>query len=376
MKIFKSRLCLLLSFILASQTILYANPVDNKHEYTIEECKNIIRIKMLEPRIEAIDTALKSGLLTEQEINDFTAQKYHLQSETTKSLPIGVTPEEYIEKIYDSKQSVVQNKSSGGGGSSSSTPQIADTFSKKLILSGLDVINEELSMATTSDSILKLNNMKDIFNELFNDCRNDNITFPREYTEDEKIDIITRLNNEVGKQTGSSLKSSNINSWNTKMKDVNKYGEPLKPIGIYCAMVENPNQNGVYGVFCELKYISSDNCFFGGNVDSEFRINDVLMRKYSDNLGWDITPNGVFGRPYNMKPLYFDEKITTDSVVNIDLKTNILGDYNITLNISNPIYTTLSNDRVKDCEAYLDYLSKKWEPVNINTTTDSVFSID
>lgn len=389
MKIFKKRLCLFLSLVLASQTILYANT--NVKSPSLVDYKNMFKVKILSPLINNIEYKISNkDFKNAEEMNNLIILSTNLYKTMVKDFPKDVPTKTYITSLNslsenDTADNVVikestpskttSHKSSGGGSSSGNTP-VADTFSKKIILSGIDVINDEISMATTSDSVLKLNNMKNIFNELFDDCKNNNITFPREYTADEKIDIITRLNNEVGKQRGSSLMSSNINSWNTKIEDVNRYGEPLEPVGIYCAMVENPNQKGVYGVFCKLEYTSSSNCFFGGNIDSEFRVDDILMRKHSDNLGWDTTPNKVFGRLCEIEPLCFDGKLTTDSSINVDIRTNILGDYSVNLNKDNAIYTTLNQDRIDKCEEYLNRLIKKWEPVDFPVTTDSIITIN
>lgn len=391
MKLFKKRLCLFLSFVLASQTILYANTNIRKPSFI--DYQNMLKVKILSPLITNIEYKISNkDFKNTEEMNNLIILSTNLYKSMVKDFPKDISTTAYMTGLNSMSKNTTTNnnvaikenipskttshKSSGVSSSSSNTTPVADTFSKKIILSGIDVINDEISMATTSDSVLKLNNMKNIFNELFDDCKNNNITFPREYTTDEKIEIITRLNNEVGKQRGSSLISSNINSWNTKIEDVNRYGEPLEPVGIYCAMVENPNQKGVYGVFCKLEYTSSSNCFFGGNIDSEFRVDDILMRKHSDNLGWDTTPNKVFGRLCEIEPLCFDGKLTTDSSINVDIRTNILGDYSVNLNKYNAIYTTLNQDRIDKCEEYLNRLIKKWEPVDFPVTTDSIITIN
>lgn len=221
------------------------------------------------------------------------------------------------------------------------------SFVKQLLVNIVASIeNELLNQNLTDDERARLLLFKNGFSNMYEKI-DTFILFSDEYTNEQKKEMLTRIIEQIRKDTGSSLPTSNSNSWNTPTDQIIGIGEPLHPDGYYCIILPHPKGDEYgYGIFFNLEYSSGDIGYFGGNVDTAFYLNGELIESYSDNMGWDIATNRQFGRIYSVSPKLLGDTFNPNIENIVEVKTNVLGDYKFTLNSPNVEYHTLDDKRL------------------------------
>lgn len=273
------------------------------------------------------------------------------------------------------------------GNVENATPQKETSFIKQLLLNIIANIEKELlNPNLTNDKRADLIVFKSGFSSMYSVCDR-SIIFSDEYTKEQKVEIINLIIEQIRKDTGSSLPTSNPNYYTGRgstspvtTAPIIGIGEPMTSDGYYCKIT--PHSEGEQygsGIFFDLRFRTGNVGYYGGSLDSAFYLNGKLMKEFHDNGAWNLYINQPYSRIFAISNE--DVGLDFDPNVNnlIEVKTNILGDYSFIISgVNSEIYTIEDADTISRIRKTADNYASRWNKLGEEIppiTSGSIYSI-